>query len=772
MSTSTPSASDAPLKIWSCVVCRRRKVRCDRRDPCANCTKAGIECHYPVTGRVPRRRADPATWTSPAQKQSELLSRLRRLEAVVTELAGQVEDGPGAPLITPATTRDVQAVTPVTARDVTAVSGSTSSPDTAQSDASVVQSVSSGSDALSKPPGSEFDEEFGRLVVGKDGGLHVGNRFWSVFCDEVSCPLSSGNMFLCPQVDHIFEAMHDVADSVEQGPSSASEAPSSGTRSSQSFVFGDSAGSLDSLNPLPSQMLFIWQTYVDNIDPFLKILHVPSMEKAIRELKGRPFSSLSPNMESLLFAVCLAAIMSIDDESVMLNFATPKPQLLSRYRLGTEQALGRANFLVTKDLVVVQAFVVYLTVLFYLGANDLAWPLIGSLLRVAKGLQLHRKDGARNCSPLEAELRRRVWWHVCFLDSKAQKPGTRDLSLSGASFDVELPFIVDDADLDPEATSTIPVAARRLSTRMVPCLVRCELWRLVHSLQDHSAESLQVKLHIYNDVKSRVTASYLSRIGLGPLEAYIRSMCSLFFAKADLVNHKSSALPTSQASLQATLKASITIIADVHSLLTNPDWTQWRWQLAGHVPWHAIGIFLSQACRQPWGPESEQVWVKTKRLLDAAPGEAKEDRLWGPLMRLMADTERHRATHLGDEALVEGEVHFMDTHQQIVGLSYPTDQLSHLAIQGHANHDHPELGANGNANNHNNELLITAEYSEANFYAPVDPPLWSPTAELDGPGHPASAMTVTEPDLSQEVIPMDWESWDRTLAMESIWNLF
>lgn len=32
------------LKVWSCVSCRRRKVRCDRRHPCAPCIRNKAEC--------------------------------------------------------------------------------------------------------------------------------------------------------------------------------------------------------------------------------------------------------------------------------------------------------------------------------------------------------------------------------------------------------------------------------------------------------------------------------------------------------------------------------------------------------------------------------------------------------------------------------------------------------------------------------------------------------------------------------------------------------
>jgi hypothetical protein len=71
----------------------------------------------------------------------------------------------------------------------------------------------------------------------------------------------------------------------------------------------------EDLYPLPSQMLFLWQIYTDNVDPFMKVLHVPTMTKVIRELRGS-YHSLGPSMQALVLAISLAAIMSLEDEEV------------------------------------------------------------------------------------------------------------------------------------------------------------------------------------------------------------------------------------------------------------------------------------------------------------------------------------------------------------------------------------------------------------------------------------------------------------------------
>ncbi|KAH6976296.1 hypothetical protein BKA56DRAFT_658243 [Ilyonectria sp. MPI-CAGE-AT-0026] len=765
------SASDAGLKIWSCVTCRRRKVRCDRRDPCSNCVRAAIDCHYPVTGRVPRRSRDPSVWKSPAQKQSELLSRLRRLEAVVTELSAQVEEGPGEPSANPPSDQPNPSLS---------VSGNTSSPDTTQSEArSAGQSLTSdASDALSFIPGSEFDEEFGRLVVDKDGSRHVGNRFWSVFCDEV---------------DNILQAVHDVADYNEPNDSTIPETAPSGNLGHQGFVFGHgaSSGSLDALNPLPSQMLFIWQTFVERVDIFIKILHVPTVDKIIRELKGN-FSSQSSSIEPLLFAISLAAIVSMDDEAVATNFNAPKAHLLARYRLGTEQALGQAEFLVTKQIVVVQAFVIYLSVLPNIGASDSAWPLTGLLIRVAKSLGLHQNGNQK--SHLETELRRRLWWHICFLDSKTQRPCLRDLSISETSFDTELPGTTDDTQLD-SLTSTAALPDIK-SSNMIPCLVRCEIWRVVQALQANSTNTPQIKLQIFQAAKSKIQSRYLQGLRSElALDSFIMTLISLFFAKVELILYRplvsaktqTSSIPHSQHYVFSALKASITIIKAVHALTTEPTWVNWRWQLAGHVPWHAIGVFLRQACRQPWGLESEQVWITTKVLLESASEGAKKASLWLPLVGLAKTTETYRegelarwkAETLGGQPLPALPVdQWVDKIAETTddNLYVPTNQLHDMVIEPQASNSRyeptletPTILQTENIPQSSEPLgsLLGNQPSGLHFQS-ANPTLWSPLAEVEALGQ-IEPSNLTQPD---EASLMDWDIWEAMRGVEPCWDLF
>jgi hypothetical protein len=60
-----------PQRVLACVLCQQRKVRCDRKFPCANCTKAGAQCTSAALAPRQRRRRFP---------EKELLDRLRHYE--------------------------------------------------------------------------------------------------------------------------------------------------------------------------------------------------------------------------------------------------------------------------------------------------------------------------------------------------------------------------------------------------------------------------------------------------------------------------------------------------------------------------------------------------------------------------------------------------------------------------------------------------------------------------------------------------------------------
>lgn len=83
-------------QLWNCLNCKRRKVRCDRQFPCANCVKGERECVFPTSGRVFRRADSRIHYLGTKTKHAELMDRIRRLEKVVDGLNTELESRPAS----------------------------------------------------------------------------------------------------------------------------------------------------------------------------------------------------------------------------------------------------------------------------------------------------------------------------------------------------------------------------------------------------------------------------------------------------------------------------------------------------------------------------------------------------------------------------------------------------------------------------------------------------------------------------------------------------
>lgn len=71
-----PSQRMKSQRVLACTLCQQRKVKCDRRFPCANCVKAQAQCIPAVLTRPQRKRRFP---------ERALLDRLRSYEDLLTQ---------------------------------------------------------------------------------------------------------------------------------------------------------------------------------------------------------------------------------------------------------------------------------------------------------------------------------------------------------------------------------------------------------------------------------------------------------------------------------------------------------------------------------------------------------------------------------------------------------------------------------------------------------------------------------------------------------------
>lgn len=115
--------------------------------------------------------------------------------------------------------------------------------------------------------------------------------------------------------------------------SSEDESPPGSTPSTQeldrtpserhAFLFGHNLGisapNSREFHPLPSQVPFLLECYSSNVNFFVQIVHMPTVTKMVRAIRGGDLSSLTPSNEALLFAIYYAAVTSMEDDDVSLT---------------------------------------------------------------------------------------------------------------------------------------------------------------------------------------------------------------------------------------------------------------------------------------------------------------------------------------------------------------------------------------------------------------------------------------------------------------------
>jgi hypothetical protein len=260
------------------------------------------------------------------------------------------------------------------------------------------------------------------------------------------------------------------------------------------FVVGGSMSSVTHLHPSAIQIFQLWQVYISSVNPLLKLSHVPTIQAQIISASADT-AKIPKGLEVLMFAIYFIAITAMPEQEVRGMFIEDKTVLLHKYHGATQQALVNAGFMRSTDLMVLEAFVLYLVrwpvaILEWteclsnrcphqLGVRQYVDPralfcLIGISVRIATRFGLHKDGAAVGLPPFETEQRRRLWWQIVIFDKRiAEITGSAINALSSSNGDCRFPLNVNDTDLNQhakDAPSPYPGP-----TEMLFVLTRCEL---------------------------------------------------------------------------------------------------------------------------------------------------------------------------------------------------------------------------------------------------------------------------------------------------------
>ncbi|EEU36787.1 uncharacterized protein NECHADRAFT_80973 [Fusarium vanettenii 77-13-4] len=662
-----------------CAACRRRKVGCDKKQPCQHCSKSGTECVYP-----PDNNPDAQQML----RDTRLLEQLHRLEPMFKTLVSCMEQGTLPPSVLnsvlPQSQPDPKNMPPTPPMPPHSVgSGGTGNqpgyrlvgneshatqqtPSPLQQSHSPLQDTDStsslqlnpantasasgeGSREASGSAWSPYGTLMGKLVRDDGRQRYVSGAFWEALHTEVG------------------KLPHDMDEAVvsDDDDSECEESPpASGLESLQyAPIFNTCAQKIGPDSPhLPQhQRLKAWKLFKENVHPVATILHIPSVEQMVLEAIQDP-RDLKPPLEALLFVIYFGAVNSLSSDDCKLQFGVQQSTLLAKLRRGADSALSRSRLMETDDMLTLQTFVVYLVLL---RSRDptYSWNMTGLAVRLAQSLGMHRDGSALNLSPFDAEMRRRLWWGICILDTPASEdyscsPGLMELS----SFDSRPPLNVNDEDLHPDMTE-YPSESRSM-TDMSFTAARCwasSIWRTMidtrridpdtgKSFKPMTVAEKQAWVDKQREkIVDRFSGNKTSRESLRCLvSAFIGTIISNLHLMA--LNPLGSETSLNEDQRRRVFQDAIECMTHSYRLRADPMVAHWSWLTKCYNEWHAFAVILCELSRRPLVRDADKAWrvVEQSAVLRwDSPTRHRRVHQWRSVMRSIDKARRRRKKELG-----------------------------------------------------------------------------------------------------------------------------
>lgn len=129
----------------------------------------------------------------------------------------------------------------------------------------------------------------------------------------------------------------------------------------RSLLQTDHAVNLSSQHPIIQHANFLWERFIRNANPLIKI----EFDWALEQLRSISTTSegrvqLKDEEHAFVFSVYLMSVVSLPQEECARFLGQPKEDLLSHYQAICEQALSRSNIFCITNTTVIRAILLYI----------------------------------------------------------------------------------------------------------------------------------------------------------------------------------------------------------------------------------------------------------------------------------------------------------------------------------------------------------------------------------------------------------------------------
>jgi Fungal specific transcription factor domain len=212
---------------------------------------------------------------------------------------------------------------------------------------------------------------------------------------------------------------------------------------------------LDLTNQLPSREICqpFFENFLFSIHPIIPICHIPTLRRGYNEL----WANLSPQYSTESLALILAVlytgaanltVVDVESCSALLQFW--------EMIFNTIDFAGYHARNIDASLQILQSYIIMNTFKASHLAPYSAFGFLPQTIRFAQSLRLH--VGKETGDPIHNEIRRRIWWHLLFLDVESTIATGLPPIIHRSGFTAQLPSLRgDNAIYAPLVSSKEPV---------------------------------------------------------------------------------------------------------------------------------------------------------------------------------------------------------------------------------------------------------------------------------------------------------------------------
>ncbi|KAI9890592.1 MAG: hypothetical protein M1814_003790 [Vezdaea aestivalis] len=389
---------------------------------------------------------------------------------------------------------------------------------------------------------------------------------------------------------------------------------------SSNFFFGSAPSQSSLIDFLPSKPAAdrLLAHYYVACHPIIRIIHRPSFDLTYALFWENVAQNIEPagSTQAVVFAILFMAVVSMDDADIVREFGTSKHGLVDNFRLGTETALARANFLRSTKVETLQAFVMYLIPLCRDAISRAHSALTGTAIRIAECMGLHRDGLTYGLSPVDTHVRRLVWFQLCFLDLRTVEAQGPRPQIRHDSFDTKFPLNVDDEDLMRPTTSK---ESRLFWTEMTLPLIRIECTEMKRTIWfdrpriEKKQISLTTVLAKIESFHNAMLEKY-SFLDLSiPIQQFCRHFIDMTYSGMHIGvlhrYHNSATTRIPDRLRQIVLTSGLKIMETFVKLETDPSYHAWAWYTGAWHQWHVALLLLIEIWMYPRRKEADRIWT-------------------------------------------------------------------------------------------------------------------------------------------------------------------